>query len=135
MLAAQTLSYNFTGDGDWNNALNWSNHIIPPTVLLAGSQISINPSTNGLCILSTQETIAPGASFIVQQNAQLLITGNLRLEPGTTPLPNTVDKTDTIKVMTYNVLNYGDGCQGSLSALNNYMKTIIKYVQPVSLVV
>jgi hypothetical protein len=47
-----------------------------------------------------------------------------------TPLPNTVDKTDTLKVMAYNVLNYGDGCQGSTSILNGYLKTIVQYAQP-----
>ncbi|HTB52401.1 MAG TPA: hypothetical protein VK718_06490 [Ferruginibacter sp.] len=46
------------------------------------------------------------------------------------PFPNTVDKTDSIKVMAYNVLNYGDGCQGSINTLNNYLDTIIQYVQP-----
>lgn len=46
------------------------------------------------------------------------------------PLPNTVDKTDTIKVMAYNVLGYGSGCQGSTSTLNGYFKTIIQYSQP-----
>jgi hypothetical protein len=46
------------------------------------------------------------------------------------PLPNTVDKTDTLKVMAYNVLNYGDLCQGSTSTLNGYFKTIIQYTQP-----
>jgi hypothetical protein len=48
----------------------------------------------------------------------------------TIPLPNTVDKTDTIKVMAYNVLNYGDGCQGSTSVLDAYLKTIVQYAQP-----
>jgi len=46
------------------------------------------------------------------------------------PLPNTVDKTDTLKVMAYNVLSYGDLCQGSVSALNGYFQTIIQYTQP-----
>lgn len=46
------------------------------------------------------------------------------------PLPNTVDKVDTIKVMAYNVLNYGDDCQGNTKTLNEYFKTIIQYVQP-----
>jgi hypothetical protein len=48
----------------------------------------------------------------------------------TTPLPNTVDKTDTLKVVAYNVLNYGDLCQGSTSVLNGYLKTIVQYAQP-----
>ena len=46
------------------------------------------------------------------------------------PLPNTIDKTDTLTIATYNVLNYGDGCQGSVSTLNNYFKTIIQYIHP-----
>ena len=46
------------------------------------------------------------------------------------PLPNTVDKNDTIEVMAYNVLHYGDGCQGSADTLNRYLKTIIQYTQP-----
>ncbi|WP_295673345.1 hypothetical protein [uncultured Mucilaginibacter sp.] len=46
------------------------------------------------------------------------------------PLPNTVDKTDTINVMAYNVLKYGDGCQGNTDTLNKYLKTIIQYIRP-----
>lgn len=46
------------------------------------------------------------------------------------PLPNTIDKTDTIKVMAYNVLNFGNLCQGSLSTLDGYFRTIIQYAQP-----
>ena len=46
------------------------------------------------------------------------------------PLPGTVDKTDTLKVMAYNVLNYGDLCQGSTTTLDSYFKTIINYTRP-----
>jgi hypothetical protein len=46
------------------------------------------------------------------------------------PLPNTVDKSDTLTVMAYNVLGYGDGCQGTTSTLNGYLRTIIQYTQP-----
>lgn len=54
-------------------------------------------------------------------------TGPVVIPP---PLANTVDKTDTIKVMAYNVLNFGDLCQGSLNTLDGYFRTIIKYAQP-----
>jgi len=129
-LFAQNITYTFTGTGAWSTVSNWSNNAIPPAVLPNGSKIIINPTTGGQCILSSLETIAPGASFTVQQNAQLIINNNLVLEPGSNPLPGTVDKTDTIKVMAYNILNYGDGCQGSLATLNGYFKTIVQYVQP-----
>jgi hypothetical protein len=46
------------------------------------------------------------------------------------PLANTVDKTDTLKVMAYNVLSYGDDCQGTTTTLNGYFRTIIQYTQP-----
>ena len=48
----------------------------------------------------------------------------------TLPLANTVAKYDTLNVMAYNVLYYGDGCQGSTTALDTYFKTIIQYTQP-----
>jgi len=37
---------------------------------------------------------------------------------------------DTLKVMTYNVLHYGDGCQGSNMALHRELKTIVQYANP-----
>jgi hypothetical protein len=32
--------------------------------------------------------------------------------------------------MAYNVLNYGDSCQGTTAVLNGYLKTIVQYVKP-----
>jgi hypothetical protein len=46
------------------------------------------------------------------------------------PLPNTVAQTDTLKVIAYNTLSYGDGCQGTTTVLNGYFRTIIQYTQP-----
>lgn len=46
------------------------------------------------------------------------------------PLPNTISRVDTLNVMAYNVLKYGDGCQGSTAVLNGYLQTIVKYVRP-----
>ncbi len=37
---------------------------------------------------------------------------------------------DTIRVMTYNVLHYGDGCQGSNSFLHSNLKTIVQFANP-----
>ena len=42
----------------------------------------------------------------------------------------TFAQNDTITVMTYNVLNYGDACQGSNKVMRNYLKNIISYTQP-----
>ena len=43
----------------------------------------------------------------------------------TSPAPK-----DVIKVMSYNVLKYGDGCQGTGSQMHGYLKTIVKYTDP-----
>jgi len=37
---------------------------------------------------------------------------------------------DTLTVMSYNVLNYGDGCQGSNSTLHAYLRTIVRFANP-----
>lgn len=37
---------------------------------------------------------------------------------------------DTLRIMTYNVLHYGDGCQGSNASLHANLKTIVKYENP-----
>jgi len=37
---------------------------------------------------------------------------------------------DTLVVMTYNVLHYGDGCQGSNNFLHRNLKTIVQYENP-----
>ncbi|HTA84162.1 MAG TPA: T9SS type A sorting domain-containing protein [Bacteroidia bacterium] len=37
---------------------------------------------------------------------------------------------DTLRVMTYNVLHYGDGCQGSNTFLHSQLKTIVEYTNP-----
>jgi endonuclease/exonuclease/phosphatase family metal-dependent hydrolase len=68
--------------------------------------------------------------MIMQQNAKFIIQGNLTLNSGTIALPNTIDKSDTVTVMGYNVLSYGDGCQGSTNTLNSYLKTIVQYAHP-----
>lgn len=46
------------------------------------------------------------------------------------PIKGTVAKTDTLRVIAYNVLNYGNGCQGSIGILNGYFRSIIQYTQP-----
>jgi hypothetical protein len=51
-------------------------------------------------------------------------------DTSTVPVPGTIDATDTLKVVAYNVLNYGDGCQGTMNTENGYFKTIIQYIDP-----
>ncbi len=37
---------------------------------------------------------------------------------------------DTLRVMAYNVLYYGNGCQGPTANYNNYLKTIVSHTNP-----
>src|SRR4051812_36511310 len=37
---------------------------------------------------------------------------------------------DAIEIMSYNVLKYGNGCQGPNSQSHSYLKTIVKYANP-----
>src|ERR1700748_417219 len=37
---------------------------------------------------------------------------------------------DTLNIMTYNVLHYGDGCQGSNGYLHAKLETIVQYAKP-----
>src|ERR1700733_7128159 len=37
---------------------------------------------------------------------------------------------ENIKIMSYNVLKYGDGCQGPNGLYHSYLKTIIGYASP-----
>ncbi|RYE22740.1 MAG: class C beta-lactamase-related serine hydrolase [Sphingobacteriales bacterium] len=73
-------TYTFIGSGNWSNAINWSNGIVPPAILPAGDQIVIYPLGNNECILNINQTIAAGAKFHVVANKKMNITGHLNLQ-------------------------------------------------------
>src|ERR1700748_3497767 len=43
---------------------------------------------------------------------------------------NATAQNDTLKVMAYNVLNYGFDCQGPVALYHQYLKTVVDYVHP-----
>ncbi len=45
-------------------------------------------------------------------------------------LAGTARAADTLRVMTYNALGYGDHCQGANGTLHAYLKTIVQHAQP-----
>jgi len=73
-------TYTFTGNGNWDDASNWSNNRIPPSPLPASNSIIINPAAGGECILNVQQTVNDGAGFTVNTGKHLLIQGNLRVQ-------------------------------------------------------
>lgn len=50
--------------------------------------------------------------------------------PDSPPLAGTTASKDTLVVMAYSVLNYGNGCQGPVDSLDGYFRTIVGYVEP-----
>jgi len=71
--------YTFTGNGLWNNPLNWSNGVIPPTTLPYGSEIIIAHPDDGVssCILNVPQSLARGSKLTVQADKKLIIQGKL----------------------------------------------------------
>jgi len=75
--AIVTTDYTFTGNGNWNNAANWSGGKVPPSTVPSGSKVIISPQAGGKCILNVPVTISAGATFTVKAGALLTINGNL----------------------------------------------------------
>ncbi len=80
VLASGAVRYSFTGNGNWNDAANWSNNTIPPASLPSGSEILIDPAVNGECVLDIAQTISPGARLIVKDDKQFRVLGNLTIQ-------------------------------------------------------
>ncbi len=72
-------NYTFTGNGNWNNADNWTNKLIPPAVLDKEATITINPAPGGECILNVPQTITSGTNLIIPANTKFSILGNLTI--------------------------------------------------------
>ncbi len=72
--------YTFTGSGNWSDAFNWSNNIIPPPILPACSQIIIDPPAGEECILNTTQTVSPGAKITIMTDKKFRIPGNLVMQ-------------------------------------------------------
>jgi uncharacterized delta-60 repeat protein len=71
--------YVFNGNGAWNDAANWLDQLIPPASLPNGSTIVISPEPGGNAILNIEQNIEPGGKIIVNNNARLLIEGDLNI--------------------------------------------------------
>lgn len=73
-------TYTFTGTGNWTDAANWSNNIVPPSPLPSGSQVIINHAANGQCVLNTSQTISAGATLTVLTGKNLIVPGILVIQ-------------------------------------------------------
>ena len=78
--AAAGSTYTFNGNGNWDNPANWSNGTVPPATLPSGSQIVIDPSAGGECVLNVTQHISVGATFTVKTGKVLRLPQNLILQ-------------------------------------------------------
>ena len=78
--AAATISYTFTGDGNWDVAANWMNNIIPPAILPAFSEIIIDPIVNGQCVLNISQTVSKDAIITVKTGKKMIVPGTLTIQ-------------------------------------------------------
>ncbi|MES2777787.1 MAG: hypothetical protein V4722_26645 [Bacteroidota bacterium] len=68
-----SLTYIFTGNGNWTDAQNWKNNLIPPVILPQNFEIIIDPLGTGECILNVRQTIAPGAKITIVEGKKLRV--------------------------------------------------------------
>jgi hypothetical protein len=74
------INYVFIGNGNWSDALNWLNNTLPPSVLPAGSVITINPVQGGVCLLDVTQQIAKGACITVKSAKSFVVPGNFLIQ-------------------------------------------------------
>ncbi|MEO5892092.1 MAG: glycosyl hydrolase family 28-related protein [Ferruginibacter sp.] len=77
--SVQLVIYTFTGSGNWSEASNWSDNIMPPATVSNGSEIIIDPPMGQQCILDISYTISQGAKLTVRQGKHLVVQGNLSI--------------------------------------------------------
>jgi hypothetical protein len=69
--------YIFTGNGNWSDSSNWKYKMQPPSSLVAGNEIIIDPITGGVCTLDIQYTMPAGTKLTVSSDKNFLMNGNL----------------------------------------------------------
>lgn len=72
-----SVTYTFTGDGNWDIPSNWISNLIPPAVLPAGSNIIIDPIVGGTCLLNTTQVISTGATITIKSGKFLQAPGSV----------------------------------------------------------
>lgn len=70
-------TYLFNGNGNWSDRSNWQYHLVPPSTLIAGNAITIDPAGGGNCVLDIPYTLPAGAKLTVNAGKKFLVQGNL----------------------------------------------------------
>lgn len=72
--------YSFVGNGNWTDASNWSDNVIPPSTSSLNSIITIKPSVGGQCVVNTPISIPKTSKLIIENTKQLRVNSNLTFQ-------------------------------------------------------
>jgi hypothetical protein len=72
--------YTFLGNGNWDDAGNWSHQKIPPSNLTGNQMILIDPAPNGECILNIEQHVTGGAILKLLPNARFRVTAGCLIQ-------------------------------------------------------
>ncbi len=75
----KSTTYTFTGNGNWDNADNWSNKTIPSTILTGTANIVIDPPAGSECVLNVEQHIEGSATFTIKEGKAFRIVGGLMI--------------------------------------------------------
>ncbi|MES2429774.1 MAG: glycoside hydrolase family 88 protein [Bacteroidota bacterium] len=70
-------TYTFIGDGDWGDANNWKDDLIPPATLPKCNAIIIDPMESGKCVFNGIQHISSGALMKVMKEKHFVIDQHL----------------------------------------------------------
>ncbi|HPH86518.1 MAG TPA: hypothetical protein PLC48_13705, partial [Ferruginibacter sp.] len=79
IVTSKPFVYTFTGNGDWNDAMNWTPGLVPSPTVKPGIQVVIDPIVGGQCIFTGDITVQPGGNITVKQGKSFEIIGNIIL--------------------------------------------------------
>ena len=79
-LSQQAITYTFSGNGNWNNLTNWTGSLMPPLTTGQGSNIVVNHTAGGQCILNISYNVTSGTKLTVMPGKKLVINGKLTVK-------------------------------------------------------
>ena len=80
IVSSRQFAFTFTGNGDWNNAANWTPAVVAPVVISPGIEVYIDPAVSGECIYNGNIKIKQGGKLKVQPGKRLTVTGDITVE-------------------------------------------------------
>lgn len=80
IVSSKQFVYTFTGNGDWNDAANWTPAVVAPVTIPESIEVYINPAGQGVCEYNGNIKIKPGGKLKVEPGKKLTINGNIIIE-------------------------------------------------------